>query len=106
MREFREELAGDGVAGAGIVEAEDADVARVRGGDVVGFYQGGRVGRCCYCWGGEVAGVVVRGGGESEEGGGGGWDGGGEEVVVVVVFVKGEGGTHVWKRRVGRFGLD
>lgn len=73
MREFREELAGDGVAGAGIVEAEDADVARVRGGDVVGFYQGGRVGRCCYCWGGEVAGVVVRGGGsrkkEEEEGG-------------------------------------
>lgn len=95
-------MAGDGVAGAGIVEAEDADVARVRGGDVVDFYQGGRVG-CC--WGGEEAGVVARGGGESEEGGGGGWDGGGEEVVVVV-FVKGEGGTHVWKRRVGRFGLD
>lgn len=92
-REFREELAGDGVAGAGVVEAEDADVARVRGGDVVGFYQGG----CCCCWGGEEAGVVVRRKGESEEGGRG-WDGGEE----VVVFVINDSGTHGWKRRVGR----
>lgn len=31
----------DGVAIAGAVETEDADVAEVRGGDVVGFYEGG-----------------------------------------------------------------
>ena len=68
-------MAGDGVAGAGVVEAEDADVARVRGGDVVGFYQvGGKVG-CC-CWGGEEAGVMVMRG-ESKEGGGGGGGGAG-----------------------------
>ncbi len=40
VREFREQLAGDGVAGAGVVETEDADVAEVRGGDVVRFYEG------------------------------------------------------------------
>lgn len=37
VRELREELAGDGVAAAGVVETEDADVAEVGGGDVVGF---------------------------------------------------------------------
>lgn len=104
-REFREQLAGDGVAGAGVVEAEDADVARVRGGDVVGFYQGGR--RGCCCWGEEEAGVVVvvKGdwGEEEEEGGGGRGE---EEVVVVVVFVKGEGGTHGWEAEGGEIGLD
>ena len=39
MREVGEELAGDGVAAEGVVEAEDADVAEVGGGDVVGFYE-------------------------------------------------------------------
>ncbi len=40
VREFREQLAGDGVASAGVVETEHADVAEVRGGDVVRFYEG------------------------------------------------------------------
>ena len=47
-------MAGDGIAAAGVVETEDADVAEVRGGDVVGSYQGGGRGR-----GGE-ADVAVR----------------------------------------------
>lgn len=39
--EFGEQLARNGVAGAGVVETEHADVAEVRGGDVVGFEEGG-----------------------------------------------------------------
>ena len=62
-RELGEERARDGVAGARVVEAEDADVAEVGGGDVVGFYEGG-------------------GGGGGGAGGAEGRFGGGEGVVV------------------------
>lgn len=84
--EVGEELAGDGVAVVGAVEAEDADVAEVGGGDVVGFYEGG---------GGGVRADVAVGG---EFGRGVGC----EECLVVV---ENEGGmswwTHVWERRGG-----
>lgn len=57
-------MAGDGIAAAGVVETEDADVAEVRGGDVVGFYQGG-----CRSGGGEADMAVRRdfGRGSGEE---------------------------------------
>lgn len=85
-------MAGDGIATAGVVETEDADVAEVRGGDVVGFYEGLERG------GGGEADMAARR--ESVKGGGGN---------VWLVVWKYEGRisrwTHVWKWGVG-FCLD
>lgn len=82
-------MAGDGVAVAGAVEAEDADVAEVGGGDVVGFYEGGGGG------GGGVGADVVVGG---KFGRGVGC----EECLVVVEDEWGMSWwTHVWERRGG-----
>lgn len=77
-------MAGEGVAGARVVEAEDADVAEVGGGDVVGFEEGGKGGGRA----GERAGRRGAEGREEEEEGGAG----GEEEGTVV------GWTHVWGR--------